>query len=104
MPEEIDKAKRFIRGDFIIEGYLEDKEYLSILTQTANRLELKGYIKKIGDNKYIIVVEGCKTNIEIFAQQVVKDTVPGSLNIVGIKVADVVFKPYKGDLPPFRAL
>ena len=96
--------KRLIRGEFIVEGNLENREYLSILTQTANRLNLKGYIKRLGANKYILVIEGCKANIEIFAKQVVRNTVPDSLKITGIKTTDVIFKPYRGDLPPFRML
>ena len=104
MTEEINKKKRFIRGEFIVEGHSEDKEYLNILTQATNRLELKGYIKKIENNKYLIVVEGCKTNIEIFAQQVIKNTVPGSLNLVDVKATNVIFKPYKGNLPTFKIL
>ena len=104
MSEQKDEAKRLIRGEFIIEGNLQDKEYLSVLTQTANRLNLKGYIKKVEKNKYIIVVEGCKGNIEIFAKQVVKNTVPDSLKMSGIKATDAVFKPYKGDLSSFRVI
>jgi len=104
MSGQTKNEKKLIRGEFIVEGYLEDKEYLSILAQTANRLDLKGYIKRLEANKYIIVIEGCKTNIEIFAKQVVKNTVPDSLKISGIKTTDVIFKPYKGDLPPFKVL
>ncbi|MCD6484594.1 MAG: acylphosphatase [Candidatus Odinarchaeota archaeon] len=104
MSKHTEDEKRLIRGEFIVEGHIEDKEYLNILTQTANRLDLRGYIKRLKANKYIIVIEGCKTNIEIFAKQVVKNTVPDSLKISGIKATDVIFKEYKGDLPPFKAL
>ena len=88
------------RAEIIVRGIVQGVGFRPFTFRLATRLNLKGFVRNMGDAGVQVVVEGDKETIEKFIDSIRKERPPLS------RVDDIAvsWKPYTGEFDDFRVI